>query len=69
MAADVDKATPENGNKTRPRAGNADPGSKSWVWKGLWTLTLIGAVPLFAFGVKYYQDAQLLERHVRHISV
>lgn len=66
MAADVDKSTPENGRKTPSHAGNASPGSRSWICKGLWTLILVGFVPLFAFGVKYYQDAQLLKRHVRH---
>lgn len=69
MAADVDKNTPENGSKTPPHAENANPGSRSWICKGLWTLILVAAVPLFAFGVKYYQDAHLLKRHVSHTSV
>ncbi|TWW72017.1 Selenoprotein N [Takifugu flavidus] len=67
MAADVDKNTPENGSKTPPHAGNANPGSRSWICKGLWTLILVTAVPLFAFGVKYYQDAHLLKRHEQSI--
>lgn len=56
MAADVDKATPENGSN-RARSG-------SWILRGLWTLVLVAAVPLLAVGIKYYRDAQLLRRHV-----
>lgn len=69
MAADVDKTSPENGSNTPPQAGNANPGYRSWICKGLWTLILVAAVPIFAFGIKYYQDAQFLKRHVRHTSV
>lgn len=69
MAADVDKRTPENGSKAPPHAGMASPGPRSSIGKVLWTLSLVAAVPLFAFGVRYYQDAQLLKRQVRHASV
>lgn len=55
MAADVDKTTPEDGHQT--------PGSGSWITRGMWTLLMVTAVPLLAFGIKYYQDAQLLKRH------
>lgn len=66
MAADVDKTSPENGNNTPPQAGNANWDFRSVIYKGLWTLILVAAVPIFALGIKYYQDAQLLKRHVRH---
>lgn len=69
MAADVDKTTPENGTQISPQTGHQCPRSGSWIAKGLWTLLLLGVVPLLAFGVKYYQDAQLLRRHVRATSV
>lgn len=64
MAADVDKIALENGT-TSPHTGLRSP----WISKGVWTLLLLVAVPLLAFGVKYYQDAQLLKRHVRATSV
>lgn len=63
MAADVDKTTPEDASKISPQNGHRCPGSGSWICKGLWTLLVVGAVPLLAFGIKYYQDAQLLKRH------
>lgn len=69
MAADVDKRTLENGSEIPPQTRNQNPGSRSWIYKGLWTLLFVGAVPLLAFGIKYYQDAQLLKRHVRSSSV
>lgn len=56
MAADVDKTTPEDGHRAR--------GSGSWVFRGMWTLLFVAAVPLLAFGIKYYQDTQFLKRHV-----
>lgn len=65
MAADVDKTSPEDGSKNSPQRGHQSPGSGSWISKGLWTLLLVGAVPLLAFGIKYYQDAQFIKRHVR----
>lgn len=69
MAADVDKTAPENGTRISPQTGHRCPGSGPWITKWLWTLLLLGAVPLLALGVKYYQDAQLLRRHVRATSV
>lgn len=67
MAADVDKTTAENGRNISNRTERQSPGTGSWVSRGLWTLLLVGAVPLVALGVKYYQDAQLIKRHVRFI--
>lgn len=67
MAADVDKTIPEDESKIAPQNGHRSPGSGSW--RVLWTLLIVGAVPLLAFGIKYYQDAQLLKRHVRSASV
>lgn len=69
MAADVDKTTPEDGSRISPQNVHRSPGSGSWISKRLWTLLLVGAVPLLAFGIKYYQDALLLKRHVRSTSV
>ncbi|KAM3594496.1 uncharacterized protein V6R79_008969 [Siganus canaliculatus] len=63
MAADVDKTTSEDGNKISPQNGHRGSGSRSWISKWLWTLLVVGAVPLFAFGIKYYQDTQFLKRH------
>lgn len=69
MAADVDKATPgEDDGSTKPaQSGVSRPGtcskSGSWVWRGFWVLVLVGVAPLLAFGIKYYQDAQILKRH------
>lgn len=65
MAADVDKTTAENGRNISNRTERHSPATGSWVCKGLWTVLLVGAVPLVALGVKYYQDAQLIKRHVR----
>lgn len=69
MAADVDKTTAENGRNISNRTERQSPGTGSWVSRGLWTLLLVGAVPLVALGVKYYQDAQLIKRHVRFIFI
>lgn len=69
MAADVDKTIPKNGNNTPPQAGNANSGFRSWTCKGLWTVIIVAAVPIFALGIRYYQDTQLLKRHVRHTSL
>uniref|UniRef100_A0A668UCG1 Uncharacterized protein n=1 Tax=Oreochromis aureus TaxID=47969 RepID=A0A668UCG1_OREAU len=63
MAADVDKRIPEEEKKISPQNGKQRPGSRSWICRGMWTLLVVCAVPLFAFGIKYYQDAQLLKRH------
>lgn len=68
MAADVDQAVPEDESKGQ-QVGPRGPGSGSWISKGLWTLLIACAVPLLAFGIKYYQDAQLIKRHVRATSV
>lgn len=65
MAADVDKTTAENGRNISNRTERQSPGSGSWVSRGLWTVLLVGAVPLLALGLKYYQDALLIKRHVR----
>lgn len=65
MAADVDKRKPEDESRIPPQNGHRSPGSGSWVYRGMWTLLLVGAVPLLAFGIKNYQDAQLVRRHVR----
>ncbi len=69
MAADVDKTTPEDGSRIPPQNEPQSPGSGSFISRGLWTLLLLGAVPLLAFGIKYYQDTQLLKRQVRPTSV
>uniref|UniRef100_A0A3Q1F5A9 Selenoprotein N n=1 Tax=Acanthochromis polyacanthus TaxID=80966 RepID=A0A3Q1F5A9_9TELE len=63
MAADVDKRTSEEESKIWPQNGRRTPGSGSWIYRGMWTLLMVCAVPLLAFGIKYYQDAQLLKRH------
>lgn len=65
MAADVDKTAAENGRNISNRTERQSPGSGSWVTRGFLTVLLVGAVPLLAFGVKYYQDAHLIKRHVR----
>lgn len=69
MAADVDKTTPKDESKISPQNGHRSPGSGSWISKGPWTLLVLVTVPLLAFGIKYYLDAQLLKRHVRSTSV
>ncbi|KAJ0063117.1 hypothetical protein NL108_012580 [Boleophthalmus pectinirostris] len=72
MAADVDKSPEEDGSSRNPvRNGAARPGTSSvwWVRRGMWLLILVGAAPLLAFGVKYYQDAQLLRRHEQSLHV
>lgn len=68
MAADVDKRKPEDESRIPPQNGHRSPGSGSWVYRGMWTLLLVAAVPLLAFGIKNYQDAQLVKRHVRSTS-
>lgn len=69
MAGDVDKTNPEDENKNPPQNGQQTRGSGSWTSWCMWTLLMVGAVPLIAFGIKNYQDAQLLKRHVRPTSV
>lgn len=65
MAADVDKTPPGNESNSSRRGGRRSPGRGSWVSRGVWTLLVVAAVPLLAYGIKHYQDAQLLQRHVR----
>lgn len=64
MAADVDKTTSEEERKIEEN-GLRTPASGSRFYRGVWTLFMLCAVPLVAYGVKYYQDTQLLKRHVR----
>ncbi|XP_042337592.1 selenoprotein N-like, partial [Plectropomus leopardus] len=63
MAADVDKTIPEDKSKISQQTGHQGRSSGSWIYRGIWTLLVVCAVPLLAFGIKYYQDAQLLKRH------
>lgn len=65
MAADVDKKTSEAERKTAEKNGLRTPASESRFYRGVWTLMLVCAAPLVAYGIKYYQDTQLLKRHVR----
>lgn len=76
MAADVDKRFSEDRSKTPPRNGHQNregsppgPGKASWMSRGIRALLFFAVVPLLAFGIKYYQDAQLLKRHVRVICI
>ncbi|MEQ2290997.1 hypothetical protein AMECASPLE_008811 [Ameca splendens] len=62
MAADVDKTIPEK-ERRNGHNGQTSPGSGSWFYRGMWTLLVVCAVPLVAFGIKSYQDSQLLRRH------
>jgi len=62
MAADVDKEISDKESNVRQN-GHQTPGSGSWFYRGMWTLLMVFAVPLLAFGFKYYQDAQFLKRH------
>lgn len=68
MAADVDKRVGEDESRKRTQNGQQTPVTGSWSCRRTWTLLLVVAVPLLAFGIKYYQDAQLLKRHVSHVS-
>lgn len=61
MAADVDKT--EDESNISQQNGHQSPRCGSRISRGIWTLLIVGAVPLLAFGIKYYQDAQLLKRH------
>lgn len=74
MAADVDKATPGEDGSTKPAQSEVSrPGtrsqSRSWVWRGFWVLVLVGVAPLLAFGIKHYQDAQILKRHEESLQI
>lgn len=67
MAADVDKSTPERERSTGG-SGQRSPGCGAWFRGWMWTLLAVCAVPLAGFGIKYYQNSQLLRRHVRSTS-
>lgn len=72
MAADVDQtAQGEDGSKNPVQ--NEIPGprtrSGSWVWRGIWVLLIVGSAPLLAYGIKYYQDAQILKRHEESVQI
>ncbi|PWA22581.1 hypothetical protein CCH79_00015134, partial [Gambusia affinis] len=62
MAADVDKSTPERERSTGG-SGQRSPGCGAWFRGWMWTLLAVCAVPLAGFGIKYYQNSQLLRRH------
>ena len=66
MAADVDNRAPEDEGGSPPQNRRRSAGSGSWVHRAMWTLLVLGAVPLLALGIKCYQDAQLVKRQVRH---
>lgn len=80
MAADVDKRIPEEENATppenEPQNGDSQSGGlpsgrslrSSWITRLISTLLMVAVVPVLAFGIKYYQDAQLLKRHVRYTT-
>lgn len=64
MAADVDKSTagdPTDGHEDRATPSNRRARSR---FKQLSSLFLIAAVPFIGFCIKYYQDIQLVKRHV-----
>lgn len=72
MAADVDKATrSEYESQITAQNGISRPGtfSRSWVWRGFWVLIVFGAAPLLAYGIKYYQDVQILKRHEESVQI
>lgn len=79
MAADVDKRFSEDRSETPPLNGHQNRDSRSdgsvsgtgkgsWISRGIKTLLMLGIVPLLAFGIKYYQDAQLLKRHEESVK-
>ncbi|CAL8287200.1 unnamed protein product [Lota lota] len=65
MAGDVDKGVARE-EQTEP-GGHRDglPGRSKgfWITRALATLAMVSAVPVLAFGIKYYQDGQYLKRH------
>ncbi|KAG7510254.1 hypothetical protein JOB18_016945 [Solea senegalensis] len=63
MAADVNNRIPEDESRVSPQNGHQTPGSGRWMYRGVWTLVMVAAVPLLAFGIKYYQDSRLFRRH------
>lgn len=70
MAADVDKTHAEDGSRISAQDKKAPRGSGavSWVLRGVWTVLVLGAVPLLAYGIKCYQGAQLLRRHEESVQ-
>lgn len=65
MVADDDEG--QGGDESRTSSQNGQQSSGSGISRGVWTLMLAAAVPLLAFGIKYYQDSQLLKRHEESI--
>uniref|UniRef100_A0A672FU60 Selenoprotein N n=1 Tax=Salarias fasciatus TaxID=181472 RepID=A0A672FU60_SALFA len=63
MAADVDQRGTDGGSRSAPQDELRAPGAGSWMSRGTWSLLLVAAVPLLAFGIRSYQDAQLARRH------
>ncbi len=66
MAADVDKTPagePKDDHVDEDRATPSSRRARSR-FKQLSSLFLIAAVPFFGFCIKYYQDIQLVKRHV-----
>lgn len=63
MAADVDKRPAEQDSHITPE--NEPQATDPWSRRsgGLGILLVVVAVPLLAFGIKKYQDAQLLKHH------
>lgn len=65
MAADVDKTNagdPKDDHEAR--ASPSSRVSRPRLKQTLSALFMIAAVPFFGFCIKYYQDTQLLKRHV-----
>jgi len=65
MAGDVDNGEQARGEETLSGAGARGQGL--WMIRALSTLAVVSVVVvpvLAAFGLKYYQDGQLLKRHV-----
>uniref|UniRef100_A0A8C6S9Z7 Selenoprotein N n=1 Tax=Neogobius melanostomus TaxID=47308 RepID=A0A8C6S9Z7_9GOBI len=72
MAADVDKSTQgEDGSRDPGQIGIPRPGTRlgSWVWRGIWVLFIVGAAPLVAYGIKSYQDAQIVKHHEESVRI
>lgn len=63
MAADVDQGQDGDESRNYPQKGQQNPDAATWISRGLWSLFLGVALPLLAFGIKYYIDSQLLKRH------
>lgn len=67
MAADVDQKITAEERSVSPQNVHPSPASGSWLYRGVWTLLVVAAVPLFGFGIKHYQDLQLQKRHEESI--